>query len=105
MPDNLPKFIPPLMGFFGASLMMTYLGQMPPRQWVVAISAGVMGSYFGVPIATRFMTHTFEWFPNDDGARGLIGFVIGLSAIFLVGGVAAVGRRFESNPTDLRSPK
>ena len=99
MYDAWHKLLPPAAGFFGAVLMMSYLGQMSGRLWAVALGSGVLAPYFGVPVIMSYLVHQFTWLPRDGGVEGLIGFVLGLSAIHLIGGLATLGKRFTEDPT------
>lgn len=99
MHDPWHRMIPPAAGFFGAVLMMSYLGEMPTRLWAVALGAGAVTPYFGVPVIVSYLTHTFDWLPRDGGLEGLIGFGLGLLAIHIVGAFATFGRRFSNDPT------
>lgn len=103
MHDPWHKMVPPGAGFFGAILMMTFLGEMSKREWFVALATGVMVPYFGTETLMHYLDHTFEWVaqPAGDhsmGLAGLIGFVMGLMSIHLVGALATFGKRFASNP-------
>lgn len=105
MHDSFHNLIPPAAGFSGSVIMMTFLGQMPTRKWVAALGTGAIAPYFGVPAVMGYLHNQFSWLPKDGGVEGLVGFFIGLSAIFLIGALANVGKRFETNPTDLGSLK
>lgn len=102
MHDPWHKLIPPGAGFFGAMLMMSYLGEMPKRMWFVALGMGVLVPYFGTEVALHWLEHQFPWLRPDDGHNmslaGLIGFAMGLMSIHLIGALATVGRRFAEDP-------
>lgn len=99
MPETLQKLIPVGAAFAGASLMMTFLKEMPNHRWIVAIGVSACITYFGMSTVMAFLTSTFSWFPSDDGARGLIGFFIGLGSIFFMGAFATLGKRVADNPS------
>ena len=109
MHDPWHKLIPPGAGFLGAVLMMSYLGAMPTRIWVVALASGPVMAYFGTDVAVSYLVSIFPWLPTSDAAMvklsGLIGCAIGLASIHLVGAFAATGRRFNADPFDPRDTK
>lgn len=85
--------------------MMTFRGSAPVRIWAVALGSATVLSYFGVPILAAYLTHTYAWVPDGVALGGLLGALIGLGSIFLVGGIATMGQRFERDPTDFRGQK
>lgn len=93
------KLIPPVAGFFGAVIMLSYMQEMPARHWAVALMAGVLAAYFVPPIALAWLLHTgVAWLPLDGSVEGLLGLVLGMAAIHFVGGLAELGRRFTRDP-------
>lgn len=94
------KLIPPIAGFLGAVIMLSYLSEIPPRHWVTALLAGVLAAYFAPPIAVAWLAHKgFEWLPVDGSVEGLLGLLLGMGSIHIVGGLTVLGRRFAGDPT------
>lgn len=106
MHDPWHKMVPPGAGFVGAILMMTFLGEMSRREWLVAVIAGIALPYFGTDIAMHYLEFTLPWLgsgvEHNMSLAGLIGFVLGLMGIHIIGAMATIGRRFSSNPVDFR---
>lgn len=103
------KLIPPAAGFLGAAAMMSYIGQMPTRLWVIALTSGPAIAYLATDIVVEYLTATYTWLPTSElgllKLSGFVGAVLGLMAIHLVGALATFGKRFADNPPDFRSPK
>lgn len=94
------KLIPPIAGFLGAVIMLSYLAEIPPRHWVTALLAGVLAAYFAPPIAVAWLAHQgVEWLPIDGSVEGLLGLLLGMGSIHIVGGLTVLGRRFAGDPT------
>lgn len=94
------KLIPPLAGFLGAVIMLSYMSEMPPRHWAAALLAGVLSAYFVPPIVSAWFAHAgLEWLPSDGSVEGLLGLLLGMGAIHLVGGLTVLGKRFAGDPT------
>ena len=94
------KLIPPIAGFFGAVIMLSYMSEIPPRHWATALLAGVLAAYFAPPIAMAWLEHQgFSWLPVDGSVEGLLGLLLGMASIHLVGGLTVLGRRFAGDPT------
>lgn len=100
------KLIPPIAGFFGAVIMLSYMAEIPPRHWATALLAGVLAAYFVPPIAVAWLAHQgVAWLPEDGSVEGLLGLLLGLASIHLVGGLTVLGRRFAGDPTSFISRK
>ena len=94
------KLIPPIAGFFGAVIMLSYMSEIPPRHWATALLAGVIAAYFAPPIAMAWLTHQgLAWLPADGSVEGLLGLLLGMGSIHIVGGLTVLGRRFAGDPT------
>lgn len=94
------KLIPPIVGFFGAVIMLSYMSEIPVSQWATALLFGVISAYFGPPIIVAWLAHAgLAWLPADGSVEGLLGLTLGLSSIHIVGAIAVLGRRFSRDPT------
>lgn len=99
-PDSLTaKLVPPIAGFLGAVIMLSYMSEIPPRHWVTALLAGVLAAYFVPPILVAWLIHKgIAWLPLDGSVEGLLGLLLGLASIHLVAGFTVLGRRFARDP-------
>lgn len=94
------KLLPPIAGFLGAVIMLSYMSEMPPRHWVAALLAGVLAAYFVPPIVLAWLAHAgLDWLPTDGSVEGLLGLLLGMGAIHIVGGLTVLGKRFAGDPT------
>ncbi|WP_068634894.1 hypothetical protein [Thauera butanivorans] len=99
-PFSSTKLIPPIVGFFGAVIMLSYMHEVPTSQWATALLFGVLGAYFGPPVIVAWLLHTgIAWLPTDGSVEGLLGLAVGLLSIHFVGAIAVLGRRFSRDPT------
>lgn len=93
------RLIPPIAGFLGAVIMLSYMSEIPPRHWVTALLGGVLAAYFVPPIVLAWAAHKgWGWLPLDGSVEGLLGLLLGMASIHLVGGLSVLGRRFSKDP-------
>lgn len=93
------KLIPPLLGFFGAVIMLSYMRELPLTQWVPALLFGVLSAYFGPPVIVAWLLHLgWSWLPADGSVEGVLGLALGLGGIHIVGALAVLGARFARDP-------
>lgn len=109
MHDPWHKLIPPLFGFFGSAVMMSYLGTMPLRMWATALASGPVMAYLATDTVLGYLGTILPWLPTgEEGViklSGLVGCAIGLASIHLVGAVATFGQRFAANPPSIKELK
>lgn len=96
----LGKFLPPLMGFVGAVIMLSYRQELPPRQWATSILFGVVAAYVLPPIAAAWLRYQFDlaWLPGGGHLEGLLGLLLGMAGMYLVAALHKLGERFADDP-------
>lgn len=104
------KLIPPILGFIGNVIMLSYMRELPTRHWVSALLFGAVVSFFGPPFILAYLQHKgILWAISDEFVKlataGMLGLFLGMSSIHLIGGLTVLGKKFSTDPTQFLNRK
>lgn len=96
------RLFAPFVSFMGVAIMLLWSRQMTRARVAVAVLSAPIFTVLVVPVVISYLrsVSALAWLPQDGSIEGLLGFVIGMTALNLVALVLRVGDKAESAGTD-----
>lgn len=104
MPEKLvesifaSRWLAPFLSFVGVAIMVLWKSGIDKPRLAVAILSAPTFTVLVVPIAVAWIRSapSLAWLPTDGSVEGLIGLIVGLSALNIVAIVLRLGRQAET---------
>lgn len=96
------RLFAPFVSFMGVAIMLLWTSQMTRARVAVAVLSAPTFTFLVVPVVISYLrsVSALAWLPQDGSIEGLLGFVIGMTALNLVALVLRVGDKAEATAAD-----